>query len=484
MQQLSLFDFGEEAPKPEKKKKASKEVTEKSMEVTNNEKTPDGDPEQKPSDAPIQLKEPATNEPKEDSGSLEEITPIVSAEATIPDGNLPAVPQPEANAQQPQTAVHAFEEDTTVASNSSAPVTASEIQIQGLNQDVHSEIDSFEYEQAEALHTPSSFSETELKPETPSSPLTDPSEDPQDVATTKEVVFANEQFGVKVVMRNTSNPNNSLTDNQAASNEIVEDPGNQSSTGQNNPFHEGTEAASMDTSFSPEDLEDFGSPGSLVEKTASEKEITNNEVSEDNIQQNESQSPESIPSQVSENKEVTNNEGAEQPINAIEKEEPQKGQHANGQSIESENDPKKPYYIEDQTVPIRKRGRMSFKQIDAEVDLIQVPPDEELFQKQYYPISVVAKWFRVNNSLLRFWENEFKILKPKKNKKGDRYFRPEDVKNLQLIYYLLRQKKLTINGAIKHLNSYREQTEVNMHLIQSLTEFKGFLLELKHSIEK
>ncbi|QEC74277.1 MerR family transcriptional regulator [Arachidicoccus ginsenosidivorans] len=148
------------------------------------------------------------------------------------------------------------------------------------------------------------------------------------------------------------------------------------------------------------------------------------------------------------------------------------------------NSAKKPYYIEDQTVPIRKRGRKSFKEIDAEVDLINVPPDEELFQKQYYPISVVAKWFRVNNSLLRFWENEFKILKPRKNKKGDRFFRPEDVKNLQLIYYLLRQKKLTINGAIKHLNSYREQTEVNLQLIHTLNEFKGFLLELRAATEK
>ncbi|HTN39308.1 MAG TPA: MerR family transcriptional regulator [Arachidicoccus sp.] len=139
---------------------------------------------------------------------------------------------------------------------------------------------------------------------------------------------------------------------------------------------------------------------------------------------------------------------------------------------------------EDYTPPIRKRGRKSFKEIDAEVDLIDVPSDEELYKKQYYPISVVAKWFRVNNSLLRFWENEFKILKPKKNKKGDRFFRPEDVKNLQLIYYLLRQKKLTINGAIKHLKANKEHTEVNLQLIQTLNEFKGFLLELKLAAEK
>ncbi|ANI90693.1 transcriptional regulator [Arachidicoccus ginsenosidimutans] len=110
---------------------------------------------------------------------------------------------------------------------------------------------------------------------------------------------------------------------------------------------------------------------------------------------------------------------------------------------------------------------------------MNVPSDEELFQKQYYPISVVAKWFRVNTSLLRFWENQFKILKPKKNKKGDRFFRPEDVKNLQTIYYLLRQKKLTIDGANKHLKAHKQHTEENLQLIQSLNNFKSFLLELK-----
>ena len=131
----------------------------------------------------------------------------------------------------------------------------------------------------------------------------------------------------------------------------------------------------------------------------------------------------------------------------------------------------------------KKRGRKSFKEIDKEVDLIEVPSDEELFQKQYYPISVVAKWFRVNTSLLRFWENQFKILKPKKNKKGDRFFRPEDVKNLKLIYHLLRQKKLTIDGANKHLKAHKEHTEENLQLINSLNKFKSFLLELKANAE-
>jgi len=103
--------------------------------------------------------------------------------------------------------------------------------------------------------------------------------------------------------------------------------------------------------------------------------------------------------------------------------------------------------------PVRKnnkkqtRGRMSLKDMDAGVDLIEVPEDEVLFEKMYYSIGTVADMFKVNQSLVRFWENEFDILKPKKNGKGDRLFRPEDVKNLKLIYHLLRERKYTIEGA-------------------------------------
>src|SRR6185369_4239216 len=91
--------------------------------------------------------------------------------------------------------------------------------------------------------------------------------------------------------------------------------------------------------------------------------------------------------------------------------------------------------------PLSKRGRISLKEADINADLIQIPPDEILFQKQYYSIGEVAKWFRVNQSLLRYWETEFDILEPRKNRKGDRFFRPVDVKNLQLIYDLLRRDR-------------------------------------------
>lgn len=133
--------------------------------------------------------------------------------------------------------------------------------------------------------------------------------------------------------------------------------------------------------------------------------------------------------------------------------------------------------------PVQKRGRKSFKEIDAEVDLIEVPDDEILFQKQYYAISEVAKWFRVNTSLLRFWENEFDVLKPRKNRKGDRLFRPEDVKNLQLIYQLLRQRKYTIDGAKEYIKTNKKKADIQLQLTNTLQKFRGFLLDLKANLQ-
>ena len=124
------------------------------------------------------------------------------------------------------------------------------------------------------------------------------------------------------------------------------------------------------------------------------------------------------------------------------------------------------------------RGRMSLKETDAGVDLIDVPEDELLFQKKYYAIGLVAEMFKVNQSLIRFWENEFDILKPRKNGKGDRLFRPEDIKNLKLIYHLLRERKYTMEGAKDYLKQNKRADE-KFVLVESLQKLKGFLNELK-----
>ncbi len=132
--------------------------------------------------------------------------------------------------------------------------------------------------------------------------------------------------------------------------------------------------------------------------------------------------------------------------------------------------------------PNNKRGRKSYKDIDAGIDLINIPDDETLKRKLYYGITEVAGWFNVNVSQIRFWENEFDVLQPRKTKKGDRLFRVEDIKNLQLIYHLVRQKKFSIEGAKAYLKSNKHEADVNFELVQSLTKFRSFLLELKANL--
>jgi DNA-binding transcriptional MerR regulator len=127
------------------------------------------------------------------------------------------------------------------------------------------------------------------------------------------------------------------------------------------------------------------------------------------------------------------------------------------------------------------RGRMSLKEADAGVDLIEIPADEILFEKKYYAIGLVADMFKVNQSLIRFWENEFDILKPRKNGKGDRLFRPEDIKNLKLIYHLLRERKYTMEGAKEYLKQ-NKKAEEKFALVESLQKLKGFLNELKANL--
>lgn len=110
-----------------------------------------------------------------------------------------------------------------------------------------------------------------------------------------------------------------------------------------------------------------------------------------------------------------------------------------------------------------------------------VPSDEILKEKLYYPISEVANMFKVNISLIRFWEKEFDILKPRKNRKGDRLFRPEDIKNLKLIYFLLREKKYTIKGAKSYLKKGKNAFS-NFEAIETLGKIRQMLVELKSEL--
>jgi DNA-binding transcriptional MerR regulator len=137
---------------------------------------------------------------------------------------------------------------------------------------------------------------------------------------------------------------------------------------------------------------------------------------------------------------------------------------------------------ERKTTPVKNaRGRKSLKDLETAADRVDVPEDELLFQKQYYGIGEVAAMFGVNISLIRYWENEFDILQPRKNRKGDRLFKPEDIKNLQLIHDLLRRRKFTIEGAKDFLKKNKKAQETH-ELILSLEKVRSFLLHLKANL--
>lgn len=128
-----------------------------------------------------------------------------------------------------------------------------------------------------------------------------------------------------------------------------------------------------------------------------------------------------------------------------------------------------------------KRGRRPLKELELEAEKIQIPEDEVLFQKQYYSIGEVAEMFRVNTSLIRTWENEFDIIEPRKNRKGDRHFRPVDIKNLVLIHHLIRQRKYTLEGAKDYMKKNKAAAE-RFAMIQSLQKIKAFFLEIKANL--
>jgi DNA-binding transcriptional MerR regulator len=111
-----------------------------------------------------------------------------------------------------------------------------------------------------------------------------------------------------------------------------------------------------------------------------------------------------------------------------------------------------------------------------------MPYREKKVEKLYYSIGEVAEMFGVNASLIRFWEKEFDIIKPKKNKKGNRFFTKQDIDNIMLIFHLVKEKGLTLNGARKKIKENKDDTNNNHEVIKTLTEIKSLLLEIKDSL--
>lgn len=102
--------------------------------------------------------------------------------------------------------------------------------------------------------------------------------------------------------------------------------------------------------------------------------------------------------------------------------------------------------------------------------------------KVYYSIGEVADMFGVNTSLIRFWEKEFDIIKPHKNKKGNRQFTKTDIDNFHLIYHLVKEKGMTLKGAQQKMAENREDTEANFEIVKRLKAIREELIVIKSQL--
>ncbi len=111
-----------------------------------------------------------------------------------------------------------------------------------------------------------------------------------------------------------------------------------------------------------------------------------------------------------------------------------------------------------------------------------MPYREKQIEKLYYSIGETAKILGVPISTVRFWENEFDILKPMKNKKGNRMFTPTDIKNLKIIHHLLKEEGMTLPGAKKRLSGSQSEIDYKYGISESLQKIKGLLIDLRDNI--
>lgn len=103
-------------------------------------------------------------------------------------------------------------------------------------------------------------------------------------------------------------------------------------------------------------------------------------------------------------------------------------------------------------------------------------------KKLYYSIGEVAKMFNVNTSLIRYWEKEFTIIKPKKNRKGNRLFTQKDIENFHLIFHLVKERGMTLQGAKQKLKDNKEGVDHNFEIVKSLEEIKTMLMDIRENL--
>jgi len=107
---------------------------------------------------------------------------------------------------------------------------------------------------------------------------------------------------------------------------------------------------------------------------------------------------------------------------------------------------------------------------------------EKKIKKIYYSIGEVAEMFEVNKSLIRFWEKEFIIIKPKKNKKGNRYFTEKDINNFKIIFHLVKERGYTLDGAKKKLRENKEDTIKNVEIVSQLKDIRIQLVSIREAL--
>lgn len=112
-----------------------------------------------------------------------------------------------------------------------------------------------------------------------------------------------------------------------------------------------------------------------------------------------------------------------------------------------------------------------------------MPYKEKKIEKLYYSIGEVAEMFDVNTSLIRFWEKEFDIIKPKKNKKGNRLFTQQDIDHFHIIYHLVKERGMTLKGAQKMIRDNKQEAQQTFEVVKSLQQIRGMLMEVKDNLD-
>lgn len=111
-----------------------------------------------------------------------------------------------------------------------------------------------------------------------------------------------------------------------------------------------------------------------------------------------------------------------------------------------------------------------------------MPYKEKETEKVYWSIGETSQLLQVNQSTLRFWEEEFDSIHPKKNKKGDRFYTKKDIDHLKLIQHLTKDKGYTLKGAKERLRQKKEESEVQFQTVETLKKIKEFLLQIRDQI--